>query len=175
VGGSVDFGIRLPLQDPIFPRDWIPAGRFAVLLSNASRSSKLWPDERWRDVEGWLAEQGICSVLVWGTERERVATVRRAATMRQARVAPTAGLLTLGSVFSRATLVVGLDTGLTHWAAAVGASTVGIFCDYDPARVGLKSDERRVNLGGVGDPPSAEDVIDACRHVLHAAGASLSR
>jgi heptosyltransferase-1 len=64
--------------------------------------------------------------------------------------------------------VIGLDTGLTHWAAAVGAPTVGIFCDFDPARVGLKADERRVNLGGVADPPSLEDVIDAARHVLSA-------
>jgi heptosyltransferase-1 len=64
--------------------------------------------------------------------------------------------------------VIGLDTGLTHWAAAVGAPTIGIFCDFDPARVGLKVDERRVNLGGASDPPSSEDAIDAARHVLAA-------
>jgi heptosyltransferase I len=168
VEGPVDFGVRLPAVAAGALRAWIPDRRFAVLLTNASRASKLWPDDRWRDVEGWLSEQGLSSVLVWGSEHERVASVRRAASMRQARVVPAAGLQTLAAVFAQATLVIGLDTGLTHWAAAVGAPSVGIFCDYDPALVGLRSDDRCASLGGAGDPPSAEDVVDACRHVLAA-------
>jgi heptosyltransferase-1 len=165
---TVDFGIRMPKVATGTLRPWIGDKRFALLLTNASRQSKLWPDENWRVIEAWLAEQGLSSVLVWGTERERAATLRRAAPMHTARLAPPAGLETLAAVCARAALVIGLDTGLTHWAAAVGAPTVGIFCDYDPARVGLKADERRVNLGGVADPPSSEDVIDAARHVLAA-------
>jgi len=167
---AVDFRIRVPATPAGALRPWIGEQRFAMLLTNASRASKLWPDENWRAVEAWLAEQGLHSVLVWGTDRERIATVHRAAPMHSARVAPPAGLETLAAVFSKASLVIGLDTGLTHWAAAVGAPTIGIFCDFDPARVGLKADERRVNLGGVSDPPSSEDAIDAARHVL-AAGA----
>jgi heptosyltransferase I len=168
---KVDFGIRMPKVASAALRPWIGDKRFALLLTNASRHSKLWPDENWRTIEAWLAEQGLASVLVWGTERERTATLRRAAPMHTARLAPPAGLETLAAVCARAALVIGLDTGLTHWAAAVGAPTVGIFCDYDPARVGLKADERRVNLGGVADPPSSEDVIDAARHVLAVAAA----
>ena len=168
VDGPVDFGIRVHAVPEASLRPWIGEQRFALLLTNASRESKLWPDENWRAVEAWLAEQGLHCVLVWGTERERIATLHRAAPMHGARVAPPAGLATLAAVCARADLVIGLDTGLTHWAAAVGAPTVGIFCDFDPARVGLKADERRVNLGGVADPPSSEDVIDAARHVLSA-------
>jgi heptosyltransferase I len=171
VDGALDFGIRLPAVATAALRPWTGEQRFAVLLTNASRASKLWHDENWLAFEGWLAEQGLHSVLVWGSEREKTATLLRAARMHAARVAPPGGLETLAAVFARATIVVGLDTGLTHWAAAIGAPTIGIFCDFDPARVGLKADERRVNLGGVADPPSAEDVIDAARHVLAAAGA----
>jgi heptosyltransferase-1 len=171
VDTALDFGIRVPQVATADLRPWIGVQRFVLLLTNASRDTKLWPDENWRAIEGWLAEQGLASVLVWGNERERAATLRRAAPMHSARVAPPAGLETLAAVCARATLVIGLDTGLTHWAAAVGAPTVGIFCDYDPAQVGLKADERRVNLGGVADPPSSEDVIDAARHVLAAAQA----
>jgi heptosyltransferase-1 len=170
VDAAVDFGVRVPRLATAALRPWIGEQRFALLLTNASRHTKLWPDENWRAIEEWLAEQGLSSVLVWGSERERAATVRRAAPMHSARVAPPAGLETLAAICARASLVIGLDTGLTHWAAAVGAPTIGIFCDYDPARVGLKADEWRVNLGGVADCPSTEDVIDAARHVL-AAGA----
>jgi heptosyltransferase I len=171
VDGAVDFGVRAPRLATAALRPWIGEQRFALLLTNASRQTKLWPDENWRAIEEWLAEQGLNSVLVWGSERERAATVRRAAPMYSARVAPPAGLETLAAICTRAALVIGLDTGLTHWAAAVGAPTVGIFCDYDPAQVGLKADEWRVNLGGEADCPSTEDVIDAARHVL-AAGAA---
>ena len=171
IDAPVDFGIRAPAVGAESLRAWIGGQRFALLLTNASRASKLWPDENWHAVEEWLAEQGLHSVLVWGTERERIATLRRAAPMHAARLAPPSGLETLAAVCARASLVVGLDTGLTHWAAAVGAPTVGIFCDFDPARVGLKADERRVNLGGVADPPTSEDVIDAARHVLSAGSA----
>jgi heptosyltransferase-1 len=166
VDSAIDFGIRAPAIPSAALAPWIGQQRFALLLTNASRASKLWPDENWRTVEAWLAEQGLQCVLVWGTERERIATLHRAAPMHSARVAPPAGLQTLAAVCARARLVIGLDTGLTHWAAAVGAPTIGIFCDFDPGRVGLKADERRVNLGGVGDPPGSEDVIDAARHVL---------
>jgi heptosyltransferase I len=166
---ALDFGIRVPNLATGALQPWIGEQRFALLLTNASRVTKLWPDENWRAIEEWLAEQGLASVLVWGSERERAATVRRAAPMYSARVAPPAGLETLAAICARAALVIGLDTGLTHWAAAVGAPTVGIFCDYDPARVGLKADDRRVNLGGVADSPTSEDVIDAARHVLAAA------
>ena len=171
VDGAVDFGVRLPRLATTALRPWIGEQRFALLLTNASRHTKLWPDENWRAIEEWLAEQGLTSVLVWGSERERAATLRRAAPMHSGRVAPPAGLETLAAICTRAALVIGLDTGLTHWAAAVGAPTVGIFCDYDPAQVGLKADEWRVNLGGVADCPSTEDVIDAARHVLAAAAA----
>jgi len=171
IDAAVDFGVRVPRLATTALRPWIGEQRFALLLTNASRHTKLWPDESWRGVEEWLAEQGLTSVLVWGSERERAATLRRAAPMHAARVAPPAGLETLAAICTRAALVIGLDTGLTHWAAAVGAPTVGIFCDYDPAQVGLKADEWRVNLGGVADCPSTEDVIDAARHLL-AAGAA---
>jgi heptosyltransferase-1 len=171
VDAGLDFGVRVPKVATAALRPWIGEQRFALLVTNASRASKLWPDDNWRAIEAWLAEQGLASVLVWGSERERGATLRRAARMHAARVAPPAGLDTLAAICARAALVIGLDTGLTHWAAAVGAPTIGIFCDYDPARVGLKADEWRVNLGGVADPPSSEDVVDAARHVLAAAAA----
>ncbi len=169
--GAVDFGVQPPALAAAALRPWVGEQRFALLLTNASRATKLWPDQNWRVLEEWLAEQGLASVLPWGTERERAGTLRRAAPMLAARVPPAAGLDTLAAVCARAALVVGLDTGLTHWAAAIGAPTVAIFCDYDPARVGLKADELRVNRGGGADPPTAEDVIDAARHVLAAASA----
>jgi hypothetical protein len=48
---------------------------------------------------------------------------------------------------------------------------VGIFCDYDPARVGLRGggpqrNRRVVSLGGVNQIPSVAQVLDAVGRVM---------
>ncbi|MDL1863223.1 lipopolysaccharide heptosyltransferase I, partial [Betaproteobacteria bacterium PRO7] len=144
---------------------------YAALLTNASRATKLWPDERWAAVEAWLAQRGLRSLLFWGSDEEGVRTCARAAGMRDAEVAPRAPLDAIAAVLASARVVVGLDTGLAHLAAAVGAPTVGIYCDYDPALVGITGDAPCESLGGVDRAPSAAEVIAAIERVLAASPA----
>ncbi|MCK6428863.1 MAG: lipopolysaccharide heptosyltransferase I, partial [Burkholderiaceae bacterium] len=94
-----------------------------------------------------------------------------AAGMRDAEVAPRAPLDAIAAVLAGARVVVGLDTGLAHLAAAVGAPTVGIYCDYDPALVGITGDAPCESLGGVDRAPSAAEVIAAIERVLAASPA----
>ena len=49
--------------------------------------------------------------------------------------------------------VVGLDTGLTHFAAALGVPTVGIYCGSDPALTGIYGAPRASNVGAPGRRP----------------------
>jgi heptosyltransferase-1 len=154
------FGLRERVAQMGAAPPFDAAGK-VLLLSNASRASKRWPDERWIAVEDQLARRGLESWLAWGCERERADCERRAARMRAARVLPRSSLAQLAALASRAALVIGIDTGLTHLAAAVGAPTVGIFCDYDTALVGLRGAAVR-SLGGVGQNPEVAQVLDAC-------------
>jgi heptosyltransferase-1 len=144
---------------------------FAVLLTNASRATKLWPDARWAALEARLAAHGLRSLLFWGSDEEGVRTCARAAGMRDAEVAPRATLDVIAAVLARARIVVGLDTGLSHLAAAVGAPTVGIFCDYDPRLAGITGEAPCESLGGAGGAPGAEEVIAAVERVLAASAA----
>jgi heptosyltransferase-1 len=144
---------------------------YAALLTNASRATKLWPDARWAAVEAWLAQRGLRSLLFWGSDEEGVRTCARAAGMRDAEVAPRASLDAIAAVLAGARVAVGLDTGLSHLAAAVGAPTVGIYCDYDPALVGITGDAPCESLGGAGRAPGADEVIAAIERVLAAAAA----
>ncbi len=142
----------------------------AVLLVNASRATKLWDDERWLVVERWLAHRGIASVLFCGTAAERVRSESLASRMQRATVKPPAALETVAAALSTALIVIGLDTGLTHLAAALGRPTVGIFCDYDPALVGLTGDADAGNavmsVGSATAAPAAGEVIDAMARVM---------
>jgi len=132
-----------------------------LLLTNASRPSKHWPDDHWVALENALARQGKQSWLAWGSESERQDCQRRAARMHAARVLPRSTLGQIAALASKSALVLGLDTGLTHLAAAVGAPTVGIFCDYDTTLVGLRGCGPVVSLGGVGQTPAVEQVLAA--------------
>jgi heptosyltransferase-1 len=167
------FALRVP---PLPPGLLAPhaedGGRsgYAVLLTNASRPTKLWPDERWQAVEAWLSQRGLGSLLFWGSTPEQDATRARALRMREATVLPRLALDSAAAVLAGARVVIGLDTGLSHLAAAVGAPTVGIYCDYDPALVGLVGDAPCESLGGVQQAPSADAVIAAAARVMGETG-----
>ena len=49
--------------------------------------------------------------------------------MQRAKVMPRAPLDAIAATLNSAVIVIGLDTGLTHLAAALGRPTIGIFCD----------------------------------------------
>ncbi len=142
----------------------------AVLLVNASRASKLWDEEGWLAVECWLAQQGIASVLFCGTAAERSRSELLVSRMQRAKVGPPSSLASIAVTLSTAPIVIGLDTGLTHLAAALGRPTVGIFCDYDPALVGLTGDADAgnavVSVGSATAAPTAAEVIDAAARVM---------
>lgn len=142
----------------------------AVLLVNASRATKLWDDEHWLGVEQWLTTQGIPSVLFCGSAAERARSEALASRMQRAVVCPPATLDAIAFALAGASIVIGLDTGLTHLAAALGRPTVGIFCDYDPALVGLTGDADVDNavasVGSATSAPSAAEVVAAAESVI---------
>ena len=131
---------------------------YAVFLTMTSRADKLWPEERWIELGRAL---GMRVVLPWGSDAERVRAGRIAAALSQAEVAPRMTLEQLARLFARAQVVIGVDTGLTHLAAAHGARTVGIYCGSDPALTGIYGAPRATNVGALGAAPSAGEALQA--------------
>ncbi len=165
------FGLRAPA---LAERGLVEATSmpYAVLLTNASRVSKRWPDERWRSIERWLYGQGLRSLLFAGSAQEEADTRARVAGMNRASLAPRCAIEQVAAVLAGARIVIGLDTGLSHLAAALGAPTIGIFCDYDPRLVGITGSAQSFSLGGVDAPPAAEAVIAAAEQLLGVATAA---
>jgi heptosyltransferase-1 len=130
----------------------------AVFLTMTSRDDKLWPEERWIEVGRAL---GVRIVLPWGSAAEKARAERIGAQIGNATVPARMSLAELSDLFQNASLAVGLDTGLTHLAAAQGVRTVGIFCGSDPALTGLYGASKAVNVGGIGQPPPAAEVLKA--------------
>jgi heptosyltransferase-1 len=166
IEGPPRFTLAVPTLTRLELRELSDRGPYAVLLTNASRSTKLWPAESWRAVEADLARRGLRTLLVWGSDEEGRETRERARGMIAADVAPRSSLEQLAALLAGARVAVGIDTGLTHLAAAVAAPTVGIFCDYDPKLVGISGDAPCVSLGSATGGPSTNEVLGALDHVL---------
>ncbi|HYL90432.1 MAG TPA: lipopolysaccharide heptosyltransferase I [Burkholderiales bacterium] len=156
---ALGYELDLPLEYGLQPELAQAAeSTYVVFLTMTSRADKLWPEERWIEVGRAL---GMRTVLPWGSDEERRRATRIASALTQAEVMPRMTLEQLARLFKRAWAVIGVDTGLTHLAAASGVRTVGIYCGSDPALTGLYGARRATNLGGLQAPPSAGDVLKA--------------
>ncbi len=157
-------GYALPASAPDFgivPPEpgWLPPGRFAVLIPCASRIEKLWPEDRWIAVGRRLQRQGWQPVVMWGTDAERQLAERIAAGCGGF-VPPFLSVKDSAAVLGRAECIVGLDTGFSHLGAALGRPTIGIYCDHEPGHAGITGNGPVASIGGVGQVPPLEGVMD---------------
>jgi heptosyltransferase-1 len=150
-----DYGIQAS------PRtfEWLATDSYAVLLHASSGDYKLWSEQNWQLLGDALNAGGITCVFPCGSPQERQRSERIARNLRAAVVPPALGLAELAGLLAGARTAVGIDTGLTHLAAALGVPTVGIYNATDPAATGIYGCARAVNLGGIGRAPTAQQVI----------------
>jgi heptosyltransferase-1 len=153
LSGSLDYGLRPAAA----PAQGMPAA-YSVLLTMTSRADKLWPEPRWIELGRALA---LPVVVPRGSDEERRRAQRIAEGIGQALVPQRMSLERLAEVLRNARNVVGLDSGLTHLAAALGAPTLALFCGSDPALTGLYGGSRSANVGAPGKPPQVFEVLQA--------------
>jgi heptosyltransferase-1 len=155
-----DFGLKAN------PDAWTPGtGKFAVLVPCASRPEKLWPEVNWVQVGQQLKDLGWNIAVMWGSaDEEQLA--KSIANQVGAQVPPFLTVAQVADTLAQAQVVVGLDTGMSHIAAAHGRPTVGIYCDHEPGLAGLVGAGRVISLGGKGKTPSLQEVKNAILGVL---------
>ncbi len=146
------FGLRAPEQG------WKPRDTYAVLIPNASRASKLWPERHWAAVGKHLREKGWLPLVLWGRPDEQTLAERIAASC-DGDVPPFLSVGEMAGVLAGAQQVVGLDTGFTHLAAALGRPTLGIYCDHEPGLAGITGAGRVASIGGKGQVPQRNEVL----------------
>jgi heptosyltransferase-1 len=155
---EVDYGLIRPPQTD--------SQRYAVLLHGTSRSTKEWRVEDWIETGCWLSANGLQAVLPWGTEAERLLSERLSRDIAGSRVLPRQSLDLTAQVIGNAALVIGVDTGLMHLAAAYRVPLVGIYVSTDPGLTGPVGSGRMAVLGGRNGPPAARQVIEAAERLL---------
>ena len=158
----LDYGITAP---PLHA-DWLPKGEYAVLLTATSRTDKEWPEDDWHALGAALITTGLRCVLPGGSAPERSRATRLAHALGRAIAAPAMNLTDLAGLLSGASIVIGVDTGLVHLAAALQRPTLALYCASDPALTGVLGTAPHANLGGAGAPPAASAVVAAALKLL---------
>jgi heptosyltransferase-1 len=169
LGHRVEGPPRFGLVPPP-PAAGLADGRpYVVCVHATSRPDKLWPDAHWRALIAHFARAGLRVLLPWGSASERARSEALALGEPDATVLPRQSLPALAGILARAELVVGVDTGLVHLAAALGAPTIALFTATDPALAGVE--RASANARDLGDAGRTPDVAE----VQAAAGALLRR
>jgi heptosyltransferase-1 len=140
-------------------------GPTAILLHGTARAEKEWPEQHWRDLGAALAARGYGIVLPWGTASEHARADRIAATTN-ALVPRRQPLDEIARFLAGASLVIGVDTGLLHLAAALGVPLVAIFVGSEPSLTGPRgAGPIAVVSGNRAEPPAVEAVLAAVDQV----------
>lgn len=159
--GRPRFNLRSQVNSPVKVD-----GPYAAMAVNTSQDRKLWPEKNWIEVGKALAGAGLKTVFFWGSKVEHERVERLAASIPMAVVAPRLPLSAIAAVLEKASLVVGVDTGISHLGAAMGRPTAGIFVQTSLEKVPIVGDGRYVNIGGPGMMPTSAEVIQHCEALL---------
>jgi heptosyltransferase I len=160
---AAHLGYAPPTEAPVFGivpgrGAWKLRGPSAALIPCASRPEKIWPEARWVAVGKRIKAMGLSPLVIWGTEEEQVRAERIAAGC-DGEVPPFLNVHDMAALLAETKRVVGLDTGFSHLAAALGRPTIGIYCDHEPGLAGIVGPGGVASVGGKGEVPSLQEVL----------------
>lgn len=151
---------------------WLPTLPYAVFFHGTARAAKQWAPEHWVSVGRKLEQRRMPVLLPWGSAAEKLAAEALAARLPNAVVLPALPLMEAVALVQHAALVVGLDTGLTHIAAAYCRPTIELYCDSPRWKTEGNWSPRIVNLGDTGAAPDVAQVLAAIDTILSESAAA---
>ncbi len=109
---------------------------YAVFLHATTRDDKHWPEARWRDLLALMATSGLRIKLPWGAPHEEARARRLAEGFDYVEVLPRLSLEKVARELAGAKMVVSVDTGLSHMAAALDRPNFTLYGPTDPGLIG---------------------------------------
>jgi heptosyltransferase I len=167
MNGPADFRMQAPDASHA---SWLPSRSYAVFFHATARDAKRWDNASWLRMARMLNARGMPVLLPWGSESERLAAEQLARQMQDAHVLPKLSMMEAVLLAQRATLVIGVDTGLTHIAAAYNRPTIELYCDSPRWKTEGNWSPNIINLGDSGAPPDVAEVEAAAARLLAIAG-----
>jgi heptosyltransferase-1 len=172
VDTPADFMLRPPSELQAERPAWLPDEPYAVFFHATARAEKQWTPTHWATLAQTIAGYGLPVLLPWGSEAERQAAEQLAAQMPNARVLPKLPMMAAVILAEQAALAIGVDTGLTHIAAAYNRPTIELYCDSPRWKTEGDWSPNIINLGDKNQPPSVTEVEAAVLALLGPPGSA---
>lgn len=147
---------------------WMPQHPFACFFHGTARAAKQWQETAWIELGKRLAENGLPVLLPWGSADEHERAQRLAQSIPMATVLPRLSMADAIALAAHTSLAVGVDTGLTHVAAAFTRPTIELYGDSPRWKTEAYWSPAIINLGEAGRMPDIEAVWDAAQQLLSA-------
>ena len=135
-------------------------GAACLFLHGSAWPSKLWPEAMWVDLAQRAVAADLEPLLPWGNAAER-SRAQRIAEQGGGRVLDALDLDGWIGLLQSTRLVIGVDSGLTHLAAALGAPTLALHGSTSAALTGCRGANTRVLASTFGCAPC---LSRACRY-----------
>ncbi len=139
---------------------------YVVCFHSTAREAKRWPNSNWISLGKTLSSQGYKVVFPWGSPEEMRISAFMTSQVPSAILPRAVSIEEVFSLVAHAALTIGVDTGLTHLAAALGKPTVEIYCDSPKWKTEGFWSSNIANLGNCKDIPQVSKVLQAADSLL---------
>lgn len=130
-----DYGIRANVFET-YPQEF-PA-KTVMFIHGTSWESKTWPLIYWQQLRDLAIQSGYDVLVPWGSADEHERAKLIAGDHAAVTVLPRLALAKIGSILTRCSGAIAVDTGLAHLCAALALPTVSVYGPTDPAATGAK-------------------------------------
>jgi heptosyltransferase-1 len=110
--------------------------RSVYFLHGTTWETKLWPEKYWIELGEFATKNSYKVNLLWGNEEEHLRAGRIADKIPGAQVMSQMTLTEIASQLLKTDVVIAVDTGLAHLAAALDCSTIALYGASDPKQTG---------------------------------------
>ncbi|NQY42282.1 MAG: lipopolysaccharide heptosyltransferase I [Legionellales bacterium] len=100
---------------------------YVIFLHGTSRANKCWSEEKWIDLAGIFAQKGMSVLVLYSNQEEYQRANRIVNNSTNVSCIPKCSLWEIACLIRNAKGLIGLDTGLTHLAAAYNIPMVSLY------------------------------------------------
>jgi len=128
IENNADFGLN----------QYIPAkcDDYIMVLHGTTWVSKHYPENYWRIILEFCAQNKIKVKIPWGNQIEHERALRLSSGLLHIEVLPKLSLPELVPILAHSKLCITLDTGLGHLASALKVPCIGLYGPTDPKLIG---------------------------------------
>lgn len=146
------------------------ANGYVFYLHGTSKENKKWSLQNWTELSNWLiANTDKQIVLTYSNQNEYEFAIRLVNEVNNERIrlVDKLSFAKLADLIAKADLIVGVDTGFTHFANLSSRPTIAIYQASNPNYVGMLESDIAKNLGGKDMQVDVDDVIRNINSVLY--------